>query len=63
MRRDLRTISIQNVDLGTGDVIFWQLANLLKQARPPLVIKIFRWKRTWTAGKPGNNVGKKIRRL
>ena len=60
-RCDVGAISIQNVDLGSGDVIFRQLANFLEQRRAPLIVKIFAGKRARIAGKSGDHVREKIR--
>ena len=56
LRCDLGAISIQNVDLGSGDVIFLQLANFLEQHRSPFIVKIFAWKRTRIARETGDYI-------
>src|SRR6266567_2449885 len=62
VRGDLGAISIENVDLGRGDIVFWEFANSLEQRRATLVVKIFTRKRTRIAGKTGDDVREEIRR-
>ena len=60
---DLGAISIQNVDLGPGNVIFRQLANFLEQRRAALIVKIFARQRARMAGKTGDYVCQEIRTM
>ena len=60
-RCDIGAILIQNVDLGSSDVIFGQFANFLKERRAPIIVKIFGRKRSRIAGKTGNHVCQEIR--
>src|SRR5207237_5083597 len=61
VRRDLGAISIQNVDLSSGNVIFRQLANFLEQHRAALIVKILAAKCSRIAGKSGDYVCRKVR--
>ena len=61
VRRDLGAISIQNVDLSSGNVIFRQLANFLEQHRAALIVKILAAKCSRIAGKSGDYVCQKVR--
>ena len=56
MRCDFRAMPIQNVDLGPGDVIFGQFANLLEQGRSARVVKVFARKSARLAGKTRDNI-------
>src|SRR5437870_2058389 len=61
MRCDFSAMSIQNIDLGSRNVILRQFANFLKQRRAALVVKILAWQRAWLAGKTGDYVCQEIR--
>src|SRR5262249_728046 len=40
LRRDFCMVSIQDINLGSSDVILWQFANLLEQRSPTLIVEI-----------------------
>ena len=56
LRRDFGTMSIQNIDLGPGNVILRKLANFLKQRRAALIVEILARQRAWIGGKTGQYI-------
>jgi hypothetical protein len=60
LRRDVGATSIENIDLGSGDVILRQLTDLLKQRSAALIVEIFARQRAWIRGQASDNIRQKI---
>jgi hypothetical protein len=56
LRRDFGAMSIQNIELGLGDVILWQLANFLEQRCSSFIVKILARHRAWIGRKASNYI-------
>ena len=53
---DFGAMSIQNIDLGSRNVILRQLADFLEQRCAALIVEILAWQRARLGGKTRDNV-------